>query len=158
MLNRRAAQLLALALPFLAACGSDDTSTTGTDASATETSTGSPEASTADSASGVDGSHGGSDSSAATDASSATDSSSASDSSSTTDAAASDGAAAADSAAAVHACTSSGGTVGTSSCCLSAQDFPNTCGIGACSCAPGSSHTVQVCNCPGGCFDGTGCQ
>lgn len=56
-------------------------------------------------------------------------------------------------------CTASGGTVSTSTCCGSVSDFPNNCSIGACSCAPSSSHTVMVCTCPSGqCFDGTSCH
>jgi hypothetical protein len=55
-------------------------------------------------------------------------------------------------------CESSGGHLTTSQCCLSASDFPETCGAGACSCAPANSHSVQVCQCPAGlCFDGTSC-
>ncbi len=56
-------------------------------------------------------------------------------------------------------CTSTGGTIDTSLCCLSSGDFPNRCAIGACSCAPASSHTVRVCSCPSGmCFNpATGC-
>ena len=55
-------------------------------------------------------------------------------------------------------CTRSGGTVGTASCCGLAGDFPNTCLVGACGCAPGSSHPVQACQCPPGqCFDGKSC-
>jgi hypothetical protein len=54
-----------------------------------------------------------------------------------------------------QACVASGGTVSTSFCCLSAADFPNTCGEGACGCSPASSHEVQVCNCGAGkCFGG----
>jgi hypothetical protein len=56
-------------------------------------------------------------------------------------------------------CLATGGSVGTALCCASETDFPDTCGLGACSCAPASSHDVQVCNCPAGkCFDGTQCK
>ena len=57
-------------------------------------------------------------------------------------------------------CTSTGGTVSSSSCCLSAGDFPSSCAIGACGCAPDYSHTVQTCSCTSGhCFDPTmGCH
>jgi len=56
------------------------------------------------------------------------------------------------------ACINSGGTVTTSSCCLAVGDFPDTCGIGACGCAPGDSHEVKTCTCPNGyCFDGNSC-
>lgn len=55
-------------------------------------------------------------------------------------------------------CTRSGGTVGMASCCGLAGDFPNTCLVGACGCAPGSSHPVQTCQCPPGqCYDGRSC-
>jgi hypothetical protein len=56
-------------------------------------------------------------------------------------------------------CVASGGTVGMQLCCGATPDFPNTCSIGACGCAPSSSHQVSVCNCPSGtCFDGTACH
>lgn len=56
------------------------------------------------------------------------------------------------------ACLDSGGTVGTGTCCQSASDFPNSCLIGACGCAPTSSHQVKTCNCGAGkCFDGNSC-
>ncbi len=51
-------------------------------------------------------------------------------------------------------CTASGGTVGEGLCCDSAGNFPNSCAVGACGCAPNYSHTVLICNCPAGkCFD-----
>ncbi len=57
-----------------------------------------------------------------------------------------------------QACVISGGTVKTSLCCVSAGDFPNSCLIGACGCAPANSHEVKVCDCgEGKCFDGNGC-
>jgi hypothetical protein len=57
-----------------------------------------------------------------------------------------------------QACIASGGTVGTSMCCLAVGDFPNNCSVGACGCAPGDSHEVKVCDCPAGkCFDGNSC-
>ncbi len=50
-------------------------------------------------------------------------------------------------------CNNTGGKAVTSLCCTSTQDFPNTCAIGACGCAPASSHEVQTCECPSGqCF------
>lgn len=57
-------------------------------------------------------------------------------------------------------CTSTGGMVSTSLCCKSAGDFPDTCKVGACGCAPTSSHTVQSCLCPlNDCFDAVaGCR
>ena len=55
-------------------------------------------------------------------------------------------------------CIDSGGTVSTGLCCESAADFPNSCAIGACGCAPDYSHTVKTCICPEGkCFNGTEC-
>jgi hypothetical protein len=56
-------------------------------------------------------------------------------------------------------CSTTGGTVTASLCCLSASDFPDTCLIGSCSCGPSSTHSVSTCTCPtGGCFDQThGC-
>ena len=46
-------------------------------------------------------------------------------------------------------CMSTGGTVGRASCCGDVSDFPDQTGVGACGCAPASSHTVKVCECPG---------
>jgi heat shock protein HslJ len=55
-------------------------------------------------------------------------------------------------------CARAGGTVASASCCKLVGDFPNTCLMGACGCAPEHSHQVQVCRCPGGrCFDGKAC-
>jgi hypothetical protein len=45
-------------------------------------------------------------------------------------------------------CLSTGGEIISESCCASTSDFPNTCGIGACACAPASSHTIAFCSCP----------
>jgi hypothetical protein len=57
------------------------------------------------------------------------------------------------------ACIDSGGTVGSETCCGQTQDFPNNCAIGACGCAPSSSHQVKTCNCGAGkCFDGNSCK
>jgi len=56
--------------------------------------------------------------------------------------------------AADQACINSGGTITTQLCCKSANDFPNTCLIGACGCSPDNSHQVKVCNCgEGKCWD-----
>ena len=56
------------------------------------------------------------------------------------------------------ACIASGGTVGTSYCCLGAGEFPNNCATGACGCGPGYGEDVKICNCPAGyCFDGNSC-
>ena len=55
-------------------------------------------------------------------------------------------------------CTGSGGQVGTATCCAGTSDFPNTCAVGACSCAPSASHEVKVCACARtDCFNGTRC-
>jgi hypothetical protein len=55
-------------------------------------------------------------------------------------------------------CIGSGGTVTTALCCQSVGDFPSTCGIGACGCAPENSHQVKTCDCGiGKCFDGSRC-
>jgi len=57
-----------------------------------------------------------------------------------------------------YGCTSSGGKVVTHQCCISTDDFPNTCLIGACGCSPDNSHYVNACLCPlGMCFDGQKC-
>jgi hypothetical protein len=57
-------------------------------------------------------------------------------------------------AAAAALCTSTRGTVSTGDCCLTAPDFPDTCALGACSCLAGSSHRVELCECPADtCFD-----
>jgi hypothetical protein len=57
-----------------------------------------------------------------------------------------------------QACLSSGGKISNSSCCQSSGDFPNSCAIGACGCAPASSHQVKTCDCgEGKCFDGNSC-
>jgi hypothetical protein len=58
-------------------------------------------------------------------------------------------------------CLSGGGTVIRQLCCGTAAggDFPNTCAIGGCGCAPDGSHEVATCSCPvDRCFlPGTGC-
>ena len=55
-------------------------------------------------------------------------------------------------------CINSGGRVETSLCCNSVSNFPNTCSIGACGCAPENSHYVQICICSiGGCWNGDNC-
>ena len=57
-----------------------------------------------------------------------------------------------------QACIDSGGTASTALCCLSASDYPDTCLVGACGCAPDSSQEVTVCDCGAGrCFNGTAC-
>ena len=55
-------------------------------------------------------------------------------------------------------CLASGGALSTAMCCLNAGDFPDTCSIGACSCAPVNSHEVRVCVCgESRCWDGSTC-
>lgn len=56
-------------------------------------------------------------------------------------------------------CVQTGGTESTELCCNSVEDFPDTCLLGACGCAPESSHEVKTCTCPEGqCYDATsGC-
>lgn len=57
-----------------------------------------------------------------------------------------------------RSCVDSGGTVTTASCCESTDDFPDSCAIGACGCAPEYSHQVKFCGCGGGkCFKGNKC-
>lgn len=46
-------------------------------------------------------------------------------------------------------CTSTGGTIGSATCCKMTGDFPDLTKIGPCGCAPNYSHTVEVCDCPG---------
>jgi len=54
----------------------------------------------------------------------------------------------------VNACTSTGGTITTHSCCRMLGDYPETCLVGACSCSPANSHEVKYCDCgQGKCWD-----
>lgn len=56
------------------------------------------------------------------------------------------------------ACENAGGTTATSTCCKSAEDFPNLCLIGACGCSPDNSHQIKVCDCgEEKCFNGSAC-
>jgi hypothetical protein len=56
-------------------------------------------------------------------------------------------------------CLTTGGKVFASFCCKTAQDFPNSCLIGACGCSPENSKEVKTCDCgPEKCFDGNGCR
>lgn len=58
----------------------------------------------------------------------------------------------------LSACELSGGTITQSSCCQSVGDFPNTCSVGACGCAPDFSHLVLTCSCPDDqCWNGAAC-
>jgi len=55
-------------------------------------------------------------------------------------------------------CLASGGKVGEAVCCLSTNDFPSSCMVGACGCSAEDSHAVKICTCPKGkCFNGTAC-
>jgi len=58
-------------------------------------------------------------------------------------------------------CLSSGGKIVTQTCyCANAQDFYNTCLVGACGCGPNPAYAKQlkVCQCgQGKCFDGQKC-
>ena len=57
-------------------------------------------------------------------------------------------------------CLGSGGAVSNSFCCKTADDFPDTCLIGACGCSPENSKEVKICDCgPEKCFSREkGCQ
>jgi hypothetical protein len=58
----------------------------------------------------------------------------------------------------IQGCINSGGNITSSDCCEAVGDFPNTCSIGACGCAPFSSHNIRVCNCgQNKCWNGTQC-
>jgi hypothetical protein len=55
------------------------------------------------------------------------------------------------------ACVTTGGTIGSASCCFQYGDFPDTCEVGACGCAAQYSAPTQVCQCPAGtCFGAKG--
>ena len=57
-----------------------------------------------------------------------------------------------------QACLLSGGTIKTSLCCASISGFPNSCGVGGCSCSPAGSRQMKVCDCGADrCFDGEKC-
>jgi hypothetical protein len=45
-------------------------------------------------------------------------------------------------------CVSTGGRVESALCCETVLDFPHSCLVGACGCAPSSSHSVLTCVCP----------
>jgi hypothetical protein len=57
-------------------------------------------------------------------------------------------------------CEATGGTVTTALCCKSVGDYPDTCKVGACGCAPGASRAVISCLCPANeCYDAVlGCR
>jgi hypothetical protein len=51
-------------------------------------------------------------------------------------------------------CLDSGGTVTTASCCADTPQFPDTCTVGSCGCAPEHSVAVDLCSCAAAdCFD-----
>ena len=51
-------------------------------------------------------------------------------------------------------CLQTGGTESIRLCCSGADNFPNTCRVGPCSCPPDVSHDVRVCECGvGRCYD-----
>lgn len=57
-------------------------------------------------------------------------------------------------------CASSGGTVTATNCsCADTRSFPETCGVGACTCPPGDEpNEIGACECPqDACFDGIEC-
>lgn len=57
-----------------------------------------------------------------------------------------------------EACIDAGGTLGTMMCCKLTSDFPNTCLIGPCGCAPENSHEIKICHCgENKCFNGSKC-
>jgi hypothetical protein len=59
-----------------------------------------------------------------------------------------------DSSINARACETTGGEISNGLCCTGSGNFPDTCAIGACSCAPTSVHVVDTCLCPtGGCFE-----
>jgi hypothetical protein len=52
-----------------------------------------------------------------------------------------------------QACTTTGGHVENNLCCTGASNFPDSCGVGACSCSPTNLKVVDTCVCPSGaCF------
>lgn len=56
-------------------------------------------------------------------------------------------------------CIDSGGVVRIAMCCLSTNDFPNLCLIGACGCSLENSHEIKICDCgEEKCFDGKACM
>jgi hypothetical protein len=56
-------------------------------------------------------------------------------------------------------CTGSGGTIEVAFCCSGADEFPNTCSIGACGCSLENSKEIRTCNCgEDKCWDGERCK
>lgn len=57
-----------------------------------------------------------------------------------------------------QACLDAGASVKIVSCCLTTNDFPNLCLVGACGCSAENSHNVKTCDCGADkCFNGTTC-
>ena len=57
-----------------------------------------------------------------------------------------------------ESCEKSGGKMATSSCCKSAENFPNLCLVGACGCSLENSKEIKVCDCgESKCFDRNSC-
>jgi hypothetical protein len=52
-----------------------------------------------------------------------------------------------------QSCTTTGGQLANNLCCSGADNFPDSCGVGACSCSPANLQVVDTCVCPSGaCF------
>jgi len=47
-----------------------------------------------------------------------------------------------------QACTTTGGALANNLCCTGADNFPDSCGVGACSCSPTNLEVVDACVCP----------
>jgi hypothetical protein len=50
-------------------------------------------------------------------------------------------------------CTATRGEISESKCCANTANFPDTCVVGACTCAPNASKSTPTCTCANGCFD-----
>ncbi len=63
------------------------------------------------------------------------------------------GTGASDSSSDAQLCMTTGGLIANNLCCTGTGDFPSSCPIGACTCAPTNLHAIEACVCPnGGCF------
>ncbi len=52
-----------------------------------------------------------------------------------------------------QACATTGGEISNNLCCTGAANFPDSCAVGACTCAPTNLQVVDTCVCPNGaCF------
>lgn len=57
-----------------------------------------------------------------------------------------------------EACVKSGGKIEITFCCKSANDYPNSCAIGACGCSLENSREIKTCVCADNkCWNGTSC-